>query len=342
LPVFRHVNIILYLTQGQKILDAFNKLTRLKPDRRVMVFLFFLVVSSIFWFLNALSREYTTSIMYPVRYTNYPENMVLIGEPPRALDLTVNAYGYTLLKYYITRRLLPIVFDVNYFSLNRLPDTGTRNFYILSSLATNRVAGQLGADIEILDIRPDTLYFKFSDMVSARLPVKPVLELEFDQQFMVKGEILVEPDSITVSGPASHLDTMQFIPTKKLILKGLKESAGRKVELAEIDLINYSISGVTVTIPVEQFTEASIRVPVETVNLPDTLSMKTFPSEVTVSYLVSLTDYEKVNAQLFKAVVDYATPVPANGRLPVLLLSTPDFIRSVRYSPGSVDFIIER
>lgn len=266
----------------------------------------------------------------------------MIGEPPGVLDLTVNAYGYTLLKYYITRRLLPIVFDVNSFSLNRLPDTGTRNFYILSSLATNRIAGQLGADIQILDVRPDTLYFNFSDVVSARLPVKPVLELELDHQFMVKGDILVEPDSITVSGPASHLDTMQFIPTKKLIFKGLKESAGRKIELAETDLINYPISAVTVTIPVEQFTEASIRIPVEPVNLPDSLSMKTFPSEVTVSYLVALTDYEKINSQLFRAVIDYATPASSTGRLPVLLLSKPDFIRSVRYTPGSVDFIIER
>ncbi len=332
-----------YLAREQKIIrDAFGKLTGLRLDRRVMVFLFFLVISTIFWFLSALGREYTARIIYPVRYTNFPENLVMVGEPPSSLELTVNSYGYTLVRYYVSRRLMPIVFDVNSFSLNRLPDTETRNFYILSSVATNRIAGQLGADIEILDIRPDTLFFSFTDMTSRKLPVKPVLDLDFDQQFMVKGNILVEPDSVTVHGPASVIDTMKFVPTMATAIRGLNESARKNIELADIDKLDFSQRRVLVSIPVEQFTEAGIKIPVEVANLPDTLTMKTFPADITVSYLVALTDYDKVNAQLFRAMVDYNSPPTGPGRLAVRLVNRPDFIRSVRYSPQSVDFIIER
>ncbi len=331
------------MAQEHKIIkDAFGKLTRLKLDRRVMVFLFFLAISTIFWFLSALGREYTTNIRYPVRYTNFPENMLMVGDPPSNLELTVNSYGYTLVRYYLSRRLMPIVFDVNSFSLNRLPDTETRNFYILSSVAANRIAGQLGADIEILDIRPDTLFFSFTEMTSRKLPVKPVLDLVFDQQFMVKGSIDVEPDSVMVHGPASVIDTMKFVPTKATAIRGLNKSARKNIELAYIDKLTFSTKGVLVTIPVEQFTEASIRIPVEVVNLPDTLTMKTFPSAITVSYLVALTDYDKVDAQLFRATVDYNSPPTGPGRMAVRLVSRPDFIRSVRFSPQSIDFIIER
>ncbi len=331
------------MAQEQNIIrDAFGKLTRLKLDRRVMVFLFFLAISTIFWFLSALGREYTTNIRYPVRYTNFPENMVMVGDPPSSLELTVNSYGYTLVRYYVSRRLMPIVFDVNSFSLNRLPDTGTHNFYILSSVAANRIAGQLGADIEILDIRPDTLFFSFTEMTSRKLPVKPVLDLYFDQQFMVKGNIDVEPDSVTVHGPAHVIDTMKFVPTKATAIRGLNKSARKNIELADIDKLTFSPMGVLVTIPVVKFTEASINIPVEVVNLPDTLTMKTFPSVITVSYLVALTDYNKVNAQLFRATVDYNSPPKGQGRMAVRLVNRPDFIRSVRFSPQSVDFIIER
>ena len=307
-----------------------------------MVFLFFLAISTIFWFLSALGKEYTTNMRYPVRYINFPENMINVGDPPSSLELTVNSYGYTLVRYYVSRRLIPIVFDVNSFSLNRLPDTETRNFYILSSVAANRIAGQLGADIEILDIRPDTLFFSFTEMTSRKLPVKPVLDLVFDEQFMVKGNIGVEPDSVMVHGPASVIDTMKFVPTMAAVIRGLNESARKKIELADIDKLTFSQKGVLVTIPVEQFTEASIRIPVEVVNLPDTLSMKTFPSGITVSYLVALTDYDKVNAQLFRATVDYNSPPTGPGRMAVRLVNRPDFIRSVRFSPQNIDFIIER
>ncbi len=336
------INKISYLTLKHKIKNAFGKLTRVKPDRRVMVFLFFVIISTIFWFLSALGRQYTSTIRYPVRYTNFPENRVMVGELPSSLELTVNAHGYTLLRYYVSRRIMPIVFDVNSFSLDPLPDTETSNFYILTSVATNRVAGQLGSDIEILDIRPDTLFFNFTDMTRRRLRVRPVTELVFDRQFMIKGNIGVEPDSVLVSGPASVIDTMQFVPTRKLARRGVSERIVQDIRLEDINMLEYSQNSVTVTIPVEQFTEASIRVPVELVNLPDTLSMKTFPPEVTVSYLVALTDYERVNPQSFRITVDYKSLPAGTGRLPVNLMIQPDFVRAVRFSPESVDFIIER
>jgi hypothetical protein len=336
------VNRISYLTLKHKIENAFGKLTRVKPDRRVMVFLFFVVVSTIFWFLSALGRPYTSTIRYPVRYTNFPENRVMVGELPSSLELTVNAHGYTLLRYYVSRSIMPIFFDVNSFSLNRLPDTETSNFYILTSVASNRIAGQLGSDIEILDIRPDTLFFKFTDMTRRKLRVRPVTDLGFDRQFMVKGNIGVEPDSVVVSGPASVIDTMQFVPTRKLTKRGVNDRIVQDVRLEDINMLEYSHNSVSVTIPVEQFTEASVRVPVEPVNLPDTLSMKIFPPEVTVSYLVALTDYERVSPQSFRVTVDYNSLPAGTGRLPVNLRAQPDFIRAVRFSPESVDFIIER
>ncbi len=318
-----------------------ERLSRFRPDRRVLVFLFFVALSAIFWFLNALGREYTVPVSYPVRYTNFPPNMVMVGELPSSLELTVNAHGYTLLRYYISRRLLPIVFDVNSFSLNRLPDTETRNFYILSSVAANRIAGQLGAGIEILEIRPDTLFFSFTDKVSRKLPVEPVVELVFRPQFMVKGNIRTEPDSVIVSGPATVVDTMSSVKTLPVIARGVNDAIRRRSAINEADMLEYSESAVWVNIPVEQFTEAGLRIPVEVINLPDTLLIITFPSEVSVSFLVALTDYEKVSRQQFRAEADYRSRVPGTGRLPVRLVKQPDFTRSVRYYPQSVDFIIE-
>jgi hypothetical protein len=321
---------------------ASGKLSRLRFDRRVMVFLFFLVVSTVFWLLNVLGREYTTQLSYPVRYTNFPDNVVMVGELPSNLDLTVNAYGYTLLKHYIGRRLLPIVVDVNSYSLNRMPDTDTKNFYMLTSVAANRVTGQLGADIEVLRIEPDTLFFRFTDMITGRLPVKPVLEIQFEQQFMMKGNIVVEPDSVDVSGPAAVIDTMQFIPTTTFRKTGVNKPVQERVSLPEIRMLNLSVNTVLLNIPVEQFTEASLRIPLEAVNLPDTLIMKTFPSVITVSYLVALSDYDKVTAQQFNAVADYNSVPSGNGRLKVDIVEQPAFVRSVRFAPQYVDYIIEK
>ncbi len=329
------------MDQERKIGNAFGMLSGLRPDRRVLVFIFFLAISAIFWFLSALGMEYTSSLRYPVRYRNFPDRMVLVNDLPSNLELTVNAHGYTLLKHYFSRRVLPIVFNVSSFSLNSIDDTDTERYFILTSMATKMVAAQLGAGIDVLDIRPDTLFFSFTEMTSRNLPVKPVLNINFESQFMIKGSISVDPDTVTASGPAARIDTMRFVPTTPVNIKGLNKSLQKSVSLPEYDMISFSDRTVELSIPVEQFTEASIKIPVEVVNLPDTLTIKTFPSVITVFYLVALQDYEGINEKQFKAIVDYEGLSPGRGYFEVNLLKQPDFIKQVRFNPKRVDFIVE-
>ncbi len=45
-------------------------LTRI--NRNILIFLFFLLLSFVFWYLNSLSKEIDTTLRYPVTYTNIP------------------------------------------------------------------------------------------------------------------------------------------------------------------------------------------------------------------------------------------------------------------------------
>jgi len=66
---------------------------------KAFVFLACLALASFLWFLNALEKRYTDHIIIPVRYINLPKNKDLTGKLPEKLDLTVDAFGYTLLQY---------------------------------------------------------------------------------------------------------------------------------------------------------------------------------------------------------------------------------------------------
>lgn len=327
------------------LIKPFTRLARREKDRfnkKLLIFIFFLLLSAIFWFLSMLNREYTTNLSYPVRYTNFPDEKVLVGELPSSLTLNVSGYGYTLLKYRFSRRLLPLIFDVNSFSLNRVSDEND-SFFIVSSVAKNKISDQLGTDIEINEITPDTLFFEFSEVISLNVPVEPHLALEFRQQYMQSGRVQVDPDTITVSGPQSVIDTLEQVFTSELIMKQVDQTVEADIPLLEYEFLRFSVEKVKVTVPVEQFTEAAINVPIETVNVPEGLTLKTFPSEIRVSYLVPLSYYEKVRQQQFYAFVDYEMLINEElRRLPVNLSRYPEFIRGMRFNPQTVDFIIEK
>jgi hypothetical protein len=330
----------------QVFLDGMGRVTnsrKIALNKKLLIFFFFLLLSVIFWFITALSKNYNASISYPVRYIKLPEDKVLVSNPPDKLILSVNAQGYTLLRYKLTSKILPIIFDVNSFRLNRIPGKDSLNVYILTSLARNRIARQLSSDIELLEIAPDTLIFSFAEVIHKKLPVVPRYEIIFDKQFMQVGPVELSQDSVLASGPENILDTLQVAFTRKKVFRNANKTLEDNFNLLEIDKIAFSKEEIKVRIPVEKFTEASLNVPVRVINLPDNLVMKLFPPEIQVTCRVGLSDYEVTASRYFLAVVDFkeidASP---GGKLPVHLLEVPAYVQSVSFHPADVEYIIEK
>jgi hypothetical protein len=89
--------------------SGFFNLKKLRQDKRVIVFLGCLAISTFLWFLNALSKDYETTLIYPVKYVNLPDKRFLANDPPSNLELTIQAHGFTLLKNKVNMKLEPIV-----------------------------------------------------------------------------------------------------------------------------------------------------------------------------------------------------------------------------------------
>lgn len=283
-----------------------------------------------------------TSISYPVRYIRFPENKVLVNDIPDRLELAVNAEGYTLLRYKLQSRIAPIIFDVNSFALSTvLGDPST--VYILTSYAKDRIVKQLSSEIEILDISPDTLFFQFADKVSKKVPVEPSLEISFEKQYMQVGPYLVEPDSVTISGPEMIIDSIEMVATVPVTMSNVNRSFDMELEMQPLNKIEYDPLEVWIQVPIEKFTETSVKVRIEVINMPESLLLRPFPPAVTVSCQVGLSAYETLNEHLFRAVVDYAEVGNMLGnKLQVQIIKMPAYIRSVNFTPKSVEYIVER
>jgi len=289
-----------------------------------------------------MNKEYPTSISYPVRYMRFPEKKVLVNDIPDRLDLAVNAGGYTLLRYKLQSRIDPIIFDVNSFSLNTvLGDPST--LYILTSYAKDRIANQLSPDMEIMNISPDTLFFKLADKVSKKIPVKPDLNISFEKQYMQVGPYLVEPDSVTISGPKTIIDTIREIATEPVFMSDASRSFDMELEMQPLHRVEFDPFEVWIQVPIEKFTEASVKVQIEVINMPDSLLLRPFPPAVTVSCQIGLSAYETLNEHLFRAVIDYAEVGNMLGnKLKVQIIKMPIYIQSVNFTPKSVEYIVER
>jgi len=312
-------------------------------NRKVITFLFFLMISFIFWLLNSLNGNFNTNINYPVQYTNLPSNKVLGPDVPTKITLNLTGHGYTLMQLLINARKYPVVFNVNANYVNKIQGDNAYRYYILTSIAKEKIRRQLSPDIEFSYIIPDTLFFSLSDVISKKVVINPRVEYDLDKQIILKDKIFTTPDSVVITGQQAILDTISSIKTKSITLKKINQSIKQETSLEVIPNLTYNIDKVILSIPVEEFTETSIFIPIRVNNLPDSIRFLTFPSQLTVTYSVGLSKYEHVSPKLFKAFVDFnETKESINSKLKVTLEKYPDFIKSVNFKPKDVDFLIKR
>jgi hypothetical protein len=315
---------------------------KIKVDRRLFIFSFFLIISTIFWFLSALNKEYTSSIIYPVRFQSFPDDKILVGELPKSLTLAVNAYGFKLLHYKLSP-LRPIFIDVNAPYLTPIRKGDTTNYFIHTAVVKHEIARQLSPDVQIKGIQPDSIIFQFTNIIGKKVAIRPDIIIEFEKQYMQKGKMIIKPDSITIWGPQTIIDTMEYIKTEQINLFGINSSIKRKLGFLSNKNIKIYEKEVNIEIPVEKFTESSLKINIEVINLPDTLILRTFPSEVEVTYLVGLSDFDKVRIDQFRAIADFEDiDKNLSNRLRIQLVKFPKDIKSVKTHPTKIEYIIEK
>lgn len=326
-------------------LERFRKKTdseRIKLKNKLLIYLFFLFISTVFWFLTALNKNYSVQLEFPVRYTNFPPEKVIVSDVPQQLSLRINGHGFTIIKHKFYSGLSPLRLDVSSAGITPI-DTGSQLYYVLTRRFRERLASQIGEDLQVISVQPDTLYFVLDDIVSKNIKVKPQLNLSFRKQFMQKGQAVSIPDSVKVFGPRVIMDTLRWISTDIVKKSKVNDTIRKQVSLIPIKTLQYNQDNVDLVVAVEKFTEKTFSIPIEAINLPSDFILKTFPGFVTVSTMVSVNDYNKLNPDLFRAVVDYKEiSTNSSNKLKVTLEKVPDFIVNTKFLPKNVEFIIEK
>jgi YbbR domain-containing protein len=318
------------------------RLPKLKFNKRIQVILICFFVSVVFWFLIAMSKTYTDKFIFPVQYINFPDQRIVVNDLPKTITLMVKTSGFRILAYRFTSTKEPVVIDVAS-SLKGNIDPKNDMIAVPSKSLSDDFVSQLGSDYSITGFAPDSILFTFSNKASKRVPVILQSQITMSKQHDTTGTILLDPDSVTLTGPGAVISGINFVKTELLQLTDLKSSVRQKVGLEKTHLVTTSVDHITVLIPVEKFTEGSMEIPVHAINVQSGFTLKTFPDKVKVLYRVSLSKYNEVRPEMFDAVVDASgLPDEHTRQLKVKLETIPYFIRTVTIEPEKTDYILRK
>lgn len=313
-------------------------------DKRIIMFLIFVTISSMLWLLNALSKDYITEVECPIAYKNIPDDYVFIGEPVNSVKLQVSGRGFTLLKYSLGTIALPYGIDLqSYFSGNEKEQASISfSYYIISN--KEQIERFLNDEIAVLDVAPTILQLKFDRLHSKKVKVRPNTDLKLALQYRTKGQLKTKPDSVLVRGPRTVIDTLKYVHTALISDNNIKESKTYETKLITPKLCNISTKKANVMVTTEQFTENTFEIPIQIINKPDTVKLTIFPNTINVTFLVSFDNYEKIKPTDFKAAIDYQDIKKQSTiqELNINLLFVPIETQLIRYWPQQARFIINK
>jgi len=313
----------------------FIKLTKIER-KRFLVFVTCLLLAISGWLFLALNNKYVYTAKTVLVYKNFPQNKAFHPLQSDTVDLQVEGTGWQLI--FARLRISPQSISIGLDKLNN------RNFVLLSEQLYS-VNNQLETTQKIISVRPDTLYFDFSRRTVKKVPVKLVSNFTFINQYGISNPIEITPSFVTVSGPLSELNKITEWNTDSLKLLKIQNTTVVRVPMKQNLLKNVNIfpGNVEVKIPVDEFTEKTIEVPIKIINNTEYYNIKLYPRKVKITFLVALSSYAQVNGDFIEAMVDVNEwKLLKHDQLSVRLLRFPDYCKLIKISPTKIDFIIEK
>lgn len=319
-----------------------SKEGKIKLNQKASIFLFCFLLSTFFWFLSALSKDYKTELSFHLAYTGFSESFILVEDPLNKIRGRVEGSGYELLgeQFALNNSKIPV--DLSFARAAKGEDL----YFLETKNIRPKVLEELDRDIQLINLYPDTLFFKTQARVAKEVDLVADFNLSFASGFRQRGEIKLTPARIKISGPLGYIDTVKSVKLKAMELKDLEDTTSIELEVAlpkEIKGLKTATEKVKVEIPVEKYTEKHLDVNLEIKKEQSDWKIKTFPESVSLTILVPISKYEALSAELIRAKV-YFKPELHEGadKLKVEVSGLPPYAELVRVNPDRVEYILRK
>lgn len=305
--------------------------------RRFVVMLFCVLVAVGSWMFLTLNNNYVYSVKTVVKYINAPQNKAFHALQSDTVELQVEGSGWHLL--FAKMRIAPPSIAADLHSLN------AKDYILFSNQLLDINKNLENSSQKVISVKPDTLFFDFSRKAIKYVPVKLISNLDFKKPYQLSDSIKIFPKTVKIMGSIDELKKINYWPTDTLNLQGINESTSLTISLKKLNnsSLNIEPEQVKVSLPVDEFTEKTIEVPLRVINNVNYRKIKLLPRKAKITFMVSLSDYQKINEDFMEASVDISDwEKNHTSQLSISLTRFPDFCKLVTIEPQKVDFFIDK
>lgn len=314
--------------------DIQEKLGVSPRTRSILLYLMFVIISAVFWSFLTFNRDVKLDIEVPVN-VSLPNNVHLLSRVPDTLTVTVSDRGYRFLSYLFQKKPSLTLRFSDY-------NDGNGYFKVDQSHLKKALASVLNKHANIVSVLPENINIKFTDLPGKKVPVKTDIVVEPREDYTLYGALIQSQDSVYVFSDAKTLSEINEVFTYHVEELELTDTLRRKVMIAPINGAVIEPRTIDIMVPIEKMKSQTRSIKIVVRNAPLGLKMLLFPSDVEVTYRSPVS---RINEDAgITAVVDYNSVdfTSTSNKVKVLIGEVPAAYQDVKFSPDSVEYIIEK
>lgn len=305
--------------------------------RKLQIFLVFLLCSFLIWLISKLSENYTERTSYEMVFVRVPDSLLLTSASKTNVSARIQSSGFQMLSSGFKRNQINI--DVSQARIRG-------NRYFISPAAYRRqMEQQLSGSVSLQEVDSDTLFLEMYALMARKVPVRADINMDLAQNYMMRGPLQIEPDSIVIRGPENEVGHIAEVTTELLELPDLQKDFSTEVRLKMPDTVS-SISMETDRVLVKgevfRFSEKMLEIPVRVLNLPENTEIKIFPNTISVLCRAELDTLKTLEESQFVLDVDFNDIKEGVKYLPVTLSQKPETVQSAQVMVEEVEYLLIR
>lgn len=297
-------------------------------------FSLFLFLTLVLWFIIKMTKTYAFKNKILVEIQDVPKYIVL-DSVQKSLEISTTANGLKTWQFNLSDKLYAFSFS----SLQK----DSSQITITSNAIKSLIQKKINLKNSQINIEQEVLVFSFKQKASKYIPVKPDVQISFSPGYNSLDKLKINPDSILIAGSKDKIDQITEIKTSLLDLKNVSNSINTNLKLQSISSdIEMETEVVNISLPVEKFSEKSIKTDIKIINKPENLDISIFPEEAEISFLVAIKDYEKITDIDFKVICDYEERFQYTGVMIPQLVDYPSEVKNPKLKARKVDYVIKK
>lgn len=284
----------------------------------------------VFWFFNALNKEYTTNLNFPIVFDYNDKNYVTVDPLPEEISLNVTGVGWNLF-----RRSVGVNIPSLLIPLERPAEVKK----IVGSTLPSFISDQL-AEMKINFVLTDTLFLNIEPKAGRWISLETdSVTKNLDPQYGIQSDVTIIPDSIFIEGPIGMVTAIKEPHFISFIEGGITKDFNEEVEVVfESEIIKRDPPTVRITFEVDKLVEVVDTISLELINAPTTRTSVQTIEKIACTFQMGTEFARNFRSDSIKAIIDLEGFTRGKIKLAPQVVGLPRFVAVSHIDSVSIQY----